>query len=307
MKIFDAHCDVLYKLWGNEHLSFYNDKDLHVTYEQLQMTGAKVQCFAIFVPNDVPYGAKFQAALKMVDLFYSRVINPYDQMVHIQTRQDLLNLKEDEIGAILSLEGVDAIEGNVLYYKTLLRLGVRSVGLTWNDANLAADGILEERGAGLTSFGKELVELNNEYHIWTDVSHLSERACWQVLELAKKPLATHSNVKSLCNHPRNLTNEQIKMLIQQNGRIGLTFVPQFLRNDENASISDLLRHLDFVCRLGGEDYVGFGSDFDGIDVMTKGLENYRCYENLINQLLNYYTVNQVNKFLFENLASDFLS
>ncbi|WLR52408.1 dipeptidase [Bacillus tianshenii] len=306
MKIFDAHCDVLYQLWKDPTLSFEDSPHLHITYEQLQQTGGKVQCFAIFVPDDVPYGTKFQAALQMVDIFYKKVIEPFAKMKPILTRHDLTALQSDEIGAILTLEGVDAVEGSVLNYETLLRLGVRSVGLTWNYANLAADGVLEERGAGLSSFGKRLVAINNAYNLWTDVSHLCEQAFWDVMETAHKPIATHSNAKALCGHPRNLTDNQIKAMFEHDGRIGVTFVPQFLCDNEQAALTDVLHHLDHLCSLGGEDYVGFGSDFDGIDKTVKGLERYHTYEKLINALLNNYSDSQVEKFLFSNFYNDFL-
>lgn len=308
MRIFDAHCDVLYQLWNNPDISFLDSAKLHVTYEQLQIGNGSVQCFAIFVPDSVPYGTKLQTALEMVELFYSRIIEPYENMKVILTRTDLLDLKEEEIGAVLTLEGVDAIGGSLLHYKTLLRLGVRSVGLTWNYANLAADGILEERGAGLSQFGKQLVTINNQYKLWTDVSHLSERGFWDVLELANKPISTHSNAKHLCPHPRNLTDEQIGALIKADGRVGVTFVPQFLHTDEDkATIDDVLTHLDYICSLGGEHHVGFGSDFDGIDKLTKGLEHYQAYEKLINKLLNNYSDAQVKNFLFLNFFNDFLT
>src|SRR5690606_3795964 len=96
----------------------------------------------------------------------------------------------------------------------LYRLGVLSLGLTWNKANLLADGASEPRGGGLTEFGREVVALNNKYGVLTDVSHLSERGFWDVIELAEAPFASHSNARALCDHPRNLTDEQIRALIQ---------------------------------------------------------------------------------------------
>lgn len=102
---------------------------------------------------------------------------------------------------MLTLEGCEAIGESLTQLRTLLRLGVRSVGLTWNDANMVADGALEQRGGGLTRFGKEVVQLLNEQQCWTDVSHLSERAFWDVMELAHYPIASHSNAYTLCPHP----------------------------------------------------------------------------------------------------------
>ena len=94
-------------------------------------------------------------------------------------------LKQDEIGAILTLEGCEALGKDEMKLRLFYRLGVRSFGLTWNYANLLADGALETRGAGLTTFGKHIVQELNTLHVWTDVSHLNERSFWDVIEIAK--------------------------------------------------------------------------------------------------------------------------
>lgn len=99
---------------------------------------------------------------------------------------DLENLPEDKIGAMLTLEGIEPIGRDLDKLTQLLDGGVLSVGLTWNNANLAADGIMEERGAGLTRFGKDIIHLLNERKVFTDVSHLSVKAFgkrWNKLSL----------------------------------------------------------------------------------------------------------------------------
>jgi len=216
--------------------------------------------------------------------------------------EDIQALKHNEIGAILTLEGCDAIGTSLIKYKTLLRLGVSSVGLTWNYANAVSDGILEERGAGLSTFGKNVVKENNLVDAWTDVSHLSVKGFWDVLELAKYPIASHSNAYTICNHSRNLSDDQIKALISKNGMIGITFVPHFLNENGSAHITDVLKHIDYICALGGEFNLGFGSDFDGITETVIGLSSYKNYEDLINLLLKYYKEEQVKRFLFSNFV-----
>jgi membrane dipeptidase len=304
MKIFDAHCDVLLKLWSEKlfpkGVTFDSEKELHISYPKLKDTGAKVQCFAIYIPEKLKGAAKFQVALEMVDIFYTEIINAYKDVKLILTKDDIDNLKANEIGAILTLEGCDAIENDIVKMNTLYRLGVRSVGLTWNYGNAVADGVLEERASGLSNFGKEFVQTLNHFKIWTDVSHLAEQGFWDVMELSDYIIASHSNAKSLCNHPRNLTDEQIQALISKNGIIGITFVPQFLSEDANATIQDVLFHIEHICSLGGEKHIGFGSDFDGIITTVKGLESYRGYENLINTLLKHYPEETVKGFGYNN-------
>ncbi|MBY6267016.1 dipeptidase [Parageobacillus thermoglucosidasius] len=299
--IFDAHCDALMKLWMDQSLSFQNGQHLHVTFPALAEAKVKVQCFAIYIPENVPEEARFTVALEMIDIFFERIINRFPLIKFIRSKRDIDALEENEIGAMLTLEGCDAIGTSLVKLKTLLRLGVSSVGLTWNWANAVADGAWEQRGAGLTEFGRQVVRHLNEAKRWVDVSHLSEKAFWDVLEIAQFPIASHSNTYRFCPHPRNLRDEQIHALIEKNGMIGITFVPYFLtKESEKAMISDVLRHLEHVCSLGGARNVGFGSDFDGMEETAKGLENARCYANLVNELQKHYSEKEVERFLFRN-------
>lgn len=300
MKIFDAHCDVLYQLWENPSLNFQNSPNLHITFEKLIQSGSKVQCFAIYIPEKVRYLERFLVALEMVELFYTKVLAISPKLKLVRTKKDIEQLKDDEIGALLTLEGCDAIGKDLIKLKTLFRLGVSSVGLTWNYANDVADGSLEKRGAGLSDFGRRVVEENNAAYAWTDVSHLSEKGFWDCIEVSKYMIASHSNCYSLCAHPRNLNDEQIKALIKKDGMIGVTFVPQFLTENKVATIDDILKHLEHICALGGENNVGFGSDFDGITTTTLGLENYQGYEKLLTALSKHYSSSQIEKFLFTN-------
>ncbi|MGM0846689.1 MAG: dipeptidase [Bacillota bacterium] len=299
--IFDAHCDVLLKLHHfREEVSFQSVDDLHITYPQLRQAGSKVQLFAIYLPSELKPGQRFQAALEMVEVFHKKILDTNTKIKMVRSKGDIARLKEDEIGAMLTLEGCEAIEEDLTKLYTLYQLGVRAVGLTWNWANAAADGALEPRAAGLTKFGRETVHFLNEHHMMTDVSHLCERSFWDTIEIAKYPIASHSNTFSLCAHPRNLKDDQIKALIEKRGVMGLTFVPQFLKQNGKANLSDILHHLDHVCSLGGENHVGFGSDFDGISQTVEGLSCFCEYENLTDALQKRYTESQVKKFLFDN-------
>ncbi|TYR82793.1 membrane dipeptidase [Priestia megaterium] len=300
--IFDAHCDVLMKLWLNKHLSVKDSSALHVTLKGLEKAGGKVQLFAIYIPEAVPSEHQFDVALEMVQLFHTHILT-LPNVKWVKSRRDVANLEEDEIGAMLTLEGCDAIGDNLVRLQTLLSLGVRSVGLTWNYSNALCDGILEPRGAGLSTFGRTVVKENNKRLVWTDVSHLSVKGFWDTIEEAEFVVATHSNAYKLCSNPRNLNDEQIEALIKKNGVIGITFVPQFLSDHNRATIGDVLKHLDYICGKGGEYAVGFGSDFDGIEQTVQGLGSYKEYENLINELVKHYSAAQVDRFLFHNFVN----
>lgn len=301
MNIIDLHCDALLKLWeGKGKLRFANAPELETNKTCLQQGQVKVQCFAIFIDPDITSDQKFQVALEQIDYFYKEVLGKNPDMIHIKEWSDFDKLKLGQIGAMLTLEGVDAIGNDLAKLRMLYQLGVRSVGLTWNNANLAADGAGEPRGGGLTLFGKEIVQLNNEYRVLTDVSHLCERAFWDVMDIAQYPIASHSNAKALCNHRRNLTDEQATAMFEKGGLIHVVYWPPFVKEEGKATISDLVKHIDHFCSLGGVKQMGFGSDFDGISSFITDLEDASKCQNLINELLKHFSEDEVRGFAYQN-------
>lgn len=310
--IIDTHCDALLKLQSkkrenmvsedNPHiLNFAADQDLDTNLSRLQTGHIHTQFFAIFIEPDIPAAEKWQHALEQVDVFYEEILGKNPQMKHIKTWEDFDKLQDGEIGAALTLEGADAIGNDFAKLRTLYRLGVLSIGLTWNNANLCADGAGEPRGAGLTLLGKDVVALNNQQRVLTDVSHLTVAGFWDVMELADYPFASHSNARAICEHPRNLYDNQIEAMFKNNGMIDVVFAPPFIAADKDVvTIDDLLKHIEHLCALGGEKQIGLGSDFDGIDEFVEHLEDSAQYQNLINTLLNHYSEDQVRGFAYQN-------
>ncbi|WP_276351366.1 dipeptidase [Cohnella caldifontis] len=307
MKIFDAHCDVLSKLLENPGLDFIRQTEgLDVTLERMREAEIGVQTFAIYLPERYP--EEFRYVLESVDVFRRRVLT-HPALLEIRSNQDLRTAEaEGRIGAILSLEGVGALQGNPAYMRILFDLGVRCVGFTWNYANWAADGVLEPRKSGFTVKGLDLIRECNELGLLLDVSHLSEKGFWELAERAAKPVhASHANAAAVSPRQRNLNDEQMKAIIQTGGVIGLAFVPPFLHPDGTASIEDLLPHLDHICSLGGSRHVGFGSDFDGIKEKVSGLEHAGHYPRVIETLLKFYSEEDVRHFAYGNWSRYFHS
>lgn len=301
MHIIDLHCDALMKLQeGKGRLRFADAPELQTNKKRLHQGKIKVQCFAIFIEPFIPSNYKFQAALEQIDYFYQEVLGKNPDIVHVREWSDFDRLKIGQIGAMLTLEGVDAIGNDLMKLRTLYKLGVRSVGLTWNNANLAADGAGEPRGGGLTLFGKEIVDFNNEHQVLTDVSHLSDKGIWEVIELAKYPIASHSNARALCQHPRNLTDEQAAAMFNKGGLIHVVYHPPFVKESGEVGILDLVRHIDHFCSLGGVKQIGLGSDFDGISTFITNLEDASKSQNLINELLKHYKEEEVKGFAYQN-------
>jgi membrane dipeptidase len=176
------------------------------------------------------------------------------------------------LAAILVVENSEALEGSLNVLRMLYGVGVRSIGITHNLSTWAAAGNAETRsGGGLTRFGVSLVEEMNRLGMLVDVSHISPRGFADTLEVSSRPVvASHSCCAALCDHPRNLTDDQIRALAQNGGVLGITFVPGFVDPHwppadwpARPSLEQLLQHVDHAVEVGGIDHVGIGSDFDG--------------------------------------------
>jgi membrane dipeptidase len=298
--VIDGHCDVLYKLFSNKKLRF-EDKELQAGLPKLIEGGVNLQFFAIFIDEDEVGTPTLRQVLEYVDIFESQVLSQH--MVRpVRSRADLDVLQEQgKIGALLHIEGADALAGDLMLLRTVYRLGVRTIGLTWNYSNWAADGAVEPRQGGLTVKGKKFIRECERIGIILDVSHLSERAFWDLEKETQKPFfASHSNVYDICPHNRNLRRDQLQAILDRGGLVGLTFVPYFVKQEKAVTIDDFLRHVDYVCALGGAKQLAFGSDFDGFDQMIAGLEHAGHYTNLANELYKRYKKEEVEDFLFGN-------
>jgi membrane dipeptidase len=307
MVIIDGHCDALWKMYGNPNTDFYDASQTHldVSYSRMVNGGVKIQCFAIYLSETIRQ-PRFEHYLEYINIFY-RQLAIKDKFTVITSKSDLYQVMNGaKLGAILTLEGADAVNDSSLYTQILYQLGVRMVGVTWNYGNWAADGVLEPRQSGFSKKGKRFIKECNDLGILLDVSHLSVRSFWDLVDLSGKPIvASHSNAHAVCGHPRNLNDDQIRALIEKKGRIGITYVPWFVSSDGNATIDALLRHIEHICMLGGEKNVVLGSDFDGIDTKIPDLEHAGQTGNLAQQLSRYYKDEVVNGFLYRNWLTFF--
>ncbi|WP_207712883.1 dipeptidase [Desulfofundulus sp. TPOSR] len=272
--VVDAHCDVLTAMEiQNRHLS-EEGKGGHVDLNRLRRGGVNIVFFAAFIAPAYRERAVARA-MTLIDRFYGELEANGEELMMITCFEDITAARAaGKIGALLAIEGGEALGGSLEVLRMFYRLGVRSLTLTWNGRNELADGVAEEetRG-GLTRFGREVVREMNRLGMLVDVSHLSEAGFWDVLEVSTAPvIASHSNTRHICNHRRNLSDDQIRALAARGGVIGLCFCPEFVHPSE-PSLDKLLDHLDHMVALGGVGCVGIGSDFDGIKNVTPGLED----------------------------------
>lgn len=295
MKVYDLHCDVLYKLAKAEDpMSFVDSPKLQASKKNLEAGEIALQIFAVFVSEGFPKKQLFLEAIRQIEFFHTEIVGKHDNIIPIYEWEQLKTLKDGQIGAVLSLEGLDMIDGDLYKLKLLLSHGVKLVGLTWNGANKVADGSFEESGTGLTPFGEEVLSLLNEQKVIVDVSHLSEQSFWDVLPKAKWLMASHSNSRTLCDSARNLNDKQINALIARNSPIHVVYYPPFINGAEKSvELEDLVKHIEHIVSLGGKHLIGLGSDFDGINEFVIGLEDASKTQNLVMKLLETYTIEEV--------------
>lgn len=309
MFICDCHCDTLTELY-NKNASLYENEQ-HFDIKRQIALGGGLQFCAIYVPTEVfRYQGGLRYTLCLLDKYNQEIKKLHENgidVLQVLTAEDAGNVLKHKAATLLAIEEGGAIDGSLEALRCLYKLGVRAMTLTWSNRNDIADGINEEAtGSGLTLFGKQVVAEMNRLGMLVDVSHISTAGFWNVIETSTKPIiATHSNAKSLCSHPRNLNDEQIKALAQNGGLAGITFAGQFLEEDwRNACIESVYKHIDYMLNLiGNDDHIGFGSDFDGISHPPYNIQGVQDYKPLIEYLSKYYNDETINKITHQNVIN----
>lgn len=291
MRCFDLHCDTLTECCKR-------GLTLGSPGTQWQLRAARaferyVQVFAIFIP-DTLRGAQavayFQKNLRFFQEQKGRLAG-----VH----------------PLLSVEGGSVLAGSLERVALLCRAGVRLLTLTWNGDNEIGSGV-RGSGGGLTTFGKRLLPALEEAGIYADLSHLNEVGFWEVARLSRQPLlASHSNARAICNHPRNLTDAQFCAIRDSGGLVGLNFYRYFISEDgANAGWDGLWRHIAHFLALGGEQVLALGGDLDGAAEdphgMAPGLDGNHHLPGLYEYLSHRLDKSILNRLFYEN-ASRFFS
>lgn len=231
--------------------------------DRLRSGGVRFQFLA--VGGDVPdvYDAEegpHLRALQMIDDVLEETSHCPGLCV-VEFAEDLdAAVAADQVGLVLHFEGLRPLVGRPAMVKHFHRLGLRSAQLTWNGKNELADGVGVDSPGGLTPLGHELVAELDRFGILIDVSHLSEPSFWDLSGVARGPLvASHANAATLCQHPRNLKDDQIRAIAESGGYVGACFLPAFI--GEDASLERLLDHVDHIAGLAGVDAVAVGPDY----------------------------------------------
>lgn len=289
MIIVDAHCDTISKILDHNENLFKNNN--HLDLERLQKYDSYLQFFAAFIHPEYSKVYALERALSIIDKYFNEIENNSSIISHCNNIYEIQTaFKQNKIASILTIEGGEALHGKLSLLRMFYRIGVRSLCLTWNNRNEIAGGVEDSYGEGLTEFGFSVINEMNRIGMIIDLSHISEKGFWDVLNNSKYPvIASHSNVKQLCNHKRNLDDNQIRAIKNVNGVIGINFYPEFLNDNGKAGINDIIKHIEYINSLVGVDHVGLGSDFDGIEQTPYNIMGIQDISKLFSELqkLNY--------------------
>ncbi|MDS0526361.1 dipeptidase [Clostridium sp. SHJSY1] len=265
MKYIDLHCDTAGRiLYENQEL---NRNDFQVDLGKLKKGNCLAQTFAFFIDSE-----NTKNVFGEFELMYNKFkveINKNKEYIELVTNINELKIVEakGKIGAFLSIEEGAVLGNDIKNVKKVYDKGIRIITLTWNYKNKigSPNYMYRYKDKGLSDLGIEMVKEMEKVGIIPDASHLSDGGFYDLIRICKKPfLATHSNSRKVTEHPRNLTDDMIKLLADKGGVLGINFCSDFLGQNEISSVEDMIFHIKHIKNVGGIDVISLGSDFDGI-------------------------------------------
>ena len=345
----DGHNDLPWKLRTKAGSSFEQvdltkpQPQFHTDIPRLRQGGVGAQFWSAYVPPDARHENKAaHVALEQIDLI-RRMVTRYPESFELAlTADDVLRIRQSgKIAALIGVEGGHAIENSLAVLRMFHRLGARYMTLTHNDTIDWADAATDEaKHGGLTRFGEQVVRTMNELGMLVDISHVSAECMKDVLRVTQAPvIASHSSTYVLAPYPRNVPDDVLRLVAQNDGVVMAVFcsifvVPESAKrlarlaeqrrelrekypNDadydkalrqwrqENpflaGSIHDLIDHIDHIVQVAGIDHVGLGSDFDGVSLLPKQLHDVSCYPYITQALLDRgYAPGEIRKILGAN-------
>ena len=267
---FDGHCDTVYRSYCTGEGFASNGG--HIALDRTNGFDPYAQIFTFFWDAaEAPERGMFAVANEMYTLFRKELKTNADRIAQCFTANDILaNAAKGKVSALLSIEGADLLDCDPEKIEIARDWGVKLINPTWNRANILSGSHCEDSERGLSDVGRAFVKEANDAGILMDVSHLSERGFWDLMELTGKPVvASHSNARSVYDHSRSLTDDQFRAVCQKGGTVGLNFYTNFV--GQPATLDAFRRHLDRFLELGGENCIALGADFDGCDSTVEGI------------------------------------
>lgn len=269
--LFDAHCDTVSACLEDGRSLRHNTG--HLDLERLRRFSKAAQVFALFADRDaVSPGGMHDRCLRLRDTFFRELHENGDILSFCAGGKGVAKAVSDgKIAALLSIEGGELLDCDPEKLYAAKDWGVRCINLTWNHENALAGSHRDNPEKGLTTLGRTWVRRCEELDILVDVSHVSDRAFWDLVDITSKPiLATHSNSRTLCPHSRNLTDDMFRAVCETGGAVGINLWLDFVGGAH--SMDDILRHIDRFMELSGEKHLALGCDLDGCEALAGGIK-----------------------------------
>jgi len=347
--VFDGHNDLPWKVRTKGHSSFetldlaVEQPELHTDIARLKTGGLGAQFWSAFVPvSTIHEGGATRHALEQIDLIHRMAQRYPDTFEMAFTADDVLRIHASgKIASLIGIEGGHTIENSLGVLRMFHALGVRYMTLTHVESIDWADASTDEsRHGGLTEFGEEVIREMNRLGMLVDLSHVSDGTAGDVLRVSRAPvIASHSSAYALAAHPRNLSDELLRGIRDNNGVVMVNFYSGFVepeaaqvmqhmfktlkglrsanpdeRDFEEAvslwrrdhpmpsgTIHMVVDHIDHVVKVAGIDHVGLGSDYDGVTTLPDQLEDVSTYPYITQELLNRgYAKADIHKILGSN-------
>lgn len=314
--IIDGHVDIPYRLRKNpEDISVRTDAG-HFDYVRAKEGGLDAAFMSIYIPSEKENNGAKALADSLIDLVEGLAIANPDKFAIALSPDDIAaQFNRGLISLPMGMENGAPIEGdldNITYFHNR---GIRYITLTHAKDNHICDSSYDTTRTwnGLSPFGEEVVAEMNRVGIIVDVSHITDSSFYQVMRLSKTPvIASHSSCRYFTpGFERNMSDDMIKVLAEQDGVIQINFGSHFLHEDfqnrpegdstNNTTVQMVADHIEHVVKLVGIDHVGFGSDFDGVSDLPKGLEDASQMPNLLAELLKRgYSDEDIAKICYQN-------
>ncbi|MBQ6432073.1 MAG: membrane dipeptidase [Oscillospiraceae bacterium] len=276
IRLFDGHCDTSFMLW-TEHSSLLQNT-CHVDLVKASSLHAYAQVFAFCsyagMPELMPCTQEEYLTIPL-RILREEVEKNSERIAFAQSAAQVAELNgQGRIAALLSIEGPEVIGCDPERLPQLRAEGFRMSTLTWNADNALAGCHSSDKR--LTDRGRVFLRAAQKNNIIIDVSHISESSFWDIVDITIKPIvASHSNCRALCEHTRNLTDDQLRAIAETGGTVGLNLYRPFL--GENADFDTLREHLERMLNLCGETHVALGGDLDGCDLLPSGFRDLTDY------------------------------
>mgnify|MGYP001157643956 FL=1 len=286
MRVVDMHCDTIAVLYADHRAGgtvSVLENNLMLDLKKMQAGDYGLQNFALFTNLASIDEPPFEYCMKLLDTFYTELEAHQDLIGIVRSYADIEeNLRQGKMSALLTVEEGGVCQGELSFLRNFYRLGVRMMTLTWNHPNelafpngrKALEGghyqAVPDTEHGLTETGIAVVEEMERLGMIIDVAHLNDAGIRDVFLHTKKPfVASHSNARAVCSHPRNLTDEMIRALSERGGVMGINYYGGFLRDvpvggEDVSRVADMVAHMKHIRNVGGIQVIGLGSDFDGI-------------------------------------------